>query len=411
MLVTDTSTFSTDINSQGYQGLIGLGPNTGSVIREKLDSAAADSPLFRIFSQNLTASNYLTILLNRANDPGQTYKGEFTISEVVAGYENITSQTKLKIKDVPTLTDTDQHWAVFTDAYGFIGPDGNPIDYDSIVPRAPDNQLVAVLDSGFSYSQVPRDVADAIYGRVPSAEYDETSEIWTLPCDVELNITFKFGGVDFPIHPLDTVSNDIPTKDSAGNTVCIGAVSPSSLPPSFPRSHNNNPQYQPITSAFSLLGEYDMILGMSFLRNAYALIDFGNFVTTSSNDQTDPFVQLLPLTHPPTAHSDFVQLRLSGSDTTSTQTLLPASQESHSPESTSEKKQQAEGAVLRNWPYILVGCLAFLIGLVAITLCACCRRMKRRRARESDGKMAMGQVSGSYQPLQNGQQWRHNGRV
>lgn len=225
MLVTDTSTFSTDIDSQGYRGLIGLGPNTGSVIRQKLDSEAGDSALFRIFSQNQTSSNYLTVLLNRNNDPGQNYSGEFTISEIVSGYENITSQTQLKIKDVPTLTDTDQHWAVFTDAYGVIGPDGNAIDYDSIVPHVPDNQLVAVLDSGFSYSQVPRDVADAIYGRVPSAEYDETNEIWTLPCDIELNITFKFGGVDFPIHPLDTVSSDIPTKDANGNTVCIGAVS------------------------------------------------------------------------------------------------------------------------------------------------------------------------------------------
>lgn len=265
MLVTDTSTFSTDIESQGYQGLIGLGPNTGSVIREKVDNASGDSPLFRIFSQNTTTSNFLTILLNRANDPGQTYNGEFTIAEVVSGYENITSQAKLKIKDVPTLTDTDQHWAVFTDAYGLIGPDGNPIDYDSIVPRAPDNQLVAVLDSGFSYSQVPRDVADAIYGRVASAEYDETNEIWTLPCDVELNITFKFGGVDFPIHPLDTVSNDIPTTDSSGKSVCIGAVSV--LYPFITLVLSlTTLQYQPITSAFSLLGEYDMILGMSFCK-------------------------------------------------------------------------------------------------------------------------------------------------
>jgi hypothetical protein len=45
------------------------------------------------------------------------------------------------------------------------------------------------------YPQVPRDVADAIYGRVPGAEYDSKHQMWTIPCGIEVNLTFSIGGV------------------------------------------------------------------------------------------------------------------------------------------------------------------------------------------------------------------------
>ena len=41
----DTSSFSVDIKSQGYEGLIGIGPNTGSVIRDEIGEAiGGESP-------------------------------------------------------------------------------------------------------------------------------------------------------------------------------------------------------------------------------------------------------------------------------------------------------------------------------------------------------------------------------
>lgn len=55
-----------------------------------------------------------------------------------------------------------------------------------------------------------------------------------------LNISFNFGGVNIPIHPLDTVSADFNVTDSNGKSMCVGT-------------------FQPITSAFSLLGSYDLI--------------------------------------------------------------------------------------------------------------------------------------------------------
>lgn len=105
-----------------------------------------------------------------------------------------------------------------------IGPDGKPIDYDSIVPSAPDDQLVAVFDSGFTLPQVPRSMSDAIYGCVQGAEYSSTSGVWTVPCDQEINVSFFFGGQEYPIHPLDVSSSDFNMVDSSGSPVCVGTV-------------------------------------------------------------------------------------------------------------------------------------------------------------------------------------------
>ncbi|KAI9508862.1 hypothetical protein F5148DRAFT_1350817 [Russula earlei] len=168
-----------------------------------------------------------------------------------------------------------------------IGPDGNPIFVESIVPHVSGGSLVGVLDSGFTYSQVPRTIADAIYGRVQGANYSTD----------------------------DGMCNDI--TSTTGNNLCRGS-------------------YQPISTAFSMLGHYDMILGMNSLRNFYTLFDYGNFVSNTTNDRGDPYVQLLSVTDPVAALADFVK-------------------ESHSPISSAERKQHLIGAITRNWPYILIG--------------------------------------------------------
>jgi len=365
LLVTDTSSFSTNIHVQGYDGLIGLGPNSGSVIRNKVDSNAGDAVLNRIFEQNLTTQNFISFLLDRSGDSTDKFTGQLTISEFVPGYENISSQPKLSVEMVAGLIDENQHWQILADKdNGVVGPDGNVIQISSIVPKAPDGTLVAVIDSGFTFPQVPRDMADAIYGRVQGAVYDTTLQIWTLPCDQLLNISFNFGGVNFPIHPLDTVNNDFNYKDGSGKPACIGA-------------------FQPITSAFSLLGTYDMILGMGFLRNTYTLLDYGNWVDVSSNDRSSPYVQLLPVTNVTAAVADFITVRLGGVDTTGDPqyALLPTSQMQHSPVSAAEKKQKYQEMILSRWPYIVAGCLVFLLLLIGFIIWKCCcrRRVKKKR--------------------------------
>jgi hypothetical protein len=390
LLVTDTSAFSTNIHVQGYDGLIGLGPNSGSVINGKLDGDTGNAVLSRIFEQNKTTQNFVSFLLDRSGDPGDPFTGQLTISELISGYENITNQEKLSVEMVAGLIDENQHWQILTDKNnGVIGPDGQVIDISSIVPKAPDGKLVAVIDSGFTLPQVPREMADAIYGRVQGAIYDTTQQLWTLPCGQLLNISFNFGGVNFPIHPLDTVNNDFSYTDGSGKPACIGA-------------------FQPITSAFSLLGTYDLILGMGFLRNSYTLLDYGNWVDVSSNDRSDPYVQLLPVTNVKDAVADFINVRLGGVDTSgdAQYALLPASQMKHSPISAEEKKKKYQEMVLSRWPYILVGCLVFVLLLFGLTVWRCCRRRVKKKRIAS---FVPGQgENGAYMSLEEQGGKRHN---
>ncbi|KAJ6508388.1 aspartic peptidase A1 [Mycena sanguinolenta] len=377
--VANSSSFT---SGSAFDGLIGLGPSEGSVINSKLDNGAGDTLLDRIFQQDKLTSNYITFLLNRNKDLGQNLTGQFTIGTPVPGYENITSQPQLNVETVHALLDDQQHWQAITDKNnGVIGPDGNPISISSIVPKAPDGTYVSVFDSGFTFSQVPRDMSDAIYGRVQGALYDTKNEWWTVPCGQLINLTFHFGGVAIPIHPLDVVDNNFPaTTDVNGNPACIGA-------------------FQPITSAFSLFGNFDMIMGMTFLRNVYTLMDFGDWVDNASNDRGDPFIQLLPLTDPVAAHADFVNVRLNGVDTTgsSQYALLPASQQQHSPVSAEEKKKKYEEMILSRWPYILVGCLVGVILIIGLIVWRCCCR---RKGKQSRNKGMFEQKSQTYLPLQ-----------
>jgi hypothetical protein len=360
--VKDTSTFTANIHQQGYDGLVGLGPNSGSVIRKKVGAGIADSFIQRLFTQNKQSSNYITFALDRKNDPTDAFKGQFSISEVIPGFENITSMPKLDVDKVNRLLKSDQHWQALTDeGNGIVGPDGNSIKVKSLVPGAPKDQFVAVIDSGFTFSQVPRDVADQIYGRVRGAFYDTQNEWWLVPCGQYLNISFNFGGVNYPVHPLDTVDDNFSRTDNTGKKVCIGA-------------------FQPITTAFSLLGNYDMILGMSFLRNAYTLLNFGSWI--DGGDDQHPFIQMASLTSVANARADFIQTRLSGTDTISDPrwSLLPADQMVHSPVSEEEKKKRYQELVLSKWPYIFVGCLAFVLLTTGFCIWKCCQRRRARKA-------------------------------
>ncbi|PPR00432.1 hypothetical protein CVT24_004493 [Panaeolus cyanescens] len=364
--VTNTSTFTGDIHAQGYDGLLGLGPNKGSVIRKKLKTDSANNMLQRIFESNRNSQNYITFLLDRKNDPSDPFKGQFTISELVPGFENVTSMPKLEVEKVNRLLAADQHWQALTDKdNGIIGPDGQAVKMKSIVPKAPKGQYVAVIDSGFTFSQVPRDVSDAIYGRVRGAYYDTENEWWLVPCGQYLNVSFNFAGINYPVHPLDLVDDNFLRTDPTGKKVCIGA-------------------FQPITTAFSLLGHYDMILGMSFLRNAYTLLDFGDWIKNSDNKE-DAYMQMASIIDPVQARKDFVEVRLNGNDTIDSDPrwqLLPADQMQHSPISADEKKKRYQEMILSRWPYIFTGCLLFVLLTVGFCVWKCCCKKRRQRNKE-----------------------------
>lgn len=119
----------------------------------------------------------------------------------------------------------DQHFQVLLDEDGLIGPDGKPISLNTDVSTAANKkQATVVIDTGFSLPQLPRSffkiffrpvvwissinrpAASAIYSGFHGAELyniDTVGQVWIVPCMQEVNITFKFAGKRYSIHPLD----------------------------------------------------------------------------------------------------------------------------------------------------------------------------------------------------------------
>ncbi|EAU86016.1 hypothetical protein CC1G_11688 [Coprinopsis cinerea okayama7 len=294
-----------EIHPQG-EGLLGLGPSTGSFIAPLLDGHEGDPPLYRVFNQSLSTPNYFTILLGREKDPTDHFTGSVTIGEVLPEYQSILNETRLRFSNPSPDTGSAHqlHLQVLLDADGIIGPDGEPIPIRTEVAQAEDPaRATVVLDSGFSLPQVPKYVSDAIYSRFSGAEYvmvQNIGGIWILPCTVEVNVTVKFAGKEYPIHPLDmTLEPEFLGYDTINNArgenMCLGT-------------------FQPYVFERGDFPSYDMIFGMAFMRNVYALFDYGDFLSTSTSQLAEPYIQLLSLTDREEAHSDFVTVRLNGTE-------------------------------------------------------------------------------------------------
>ncbi|KAG6866191.1 hypothetical protein C0991_007741 [Blastosporella zonata] len=137
-------------------------------------------------------------------DPTDFYGGSLTIGQVIAGFEGVLMQPKLPV--INSIA-ADLHFQILLDEDGLIGPDGRSITIRTEVASTPnDAQVTVVLDTGFSLPQVPSSVAADIYGGFVGAQLEDIEslgKIWLLPCSQEINITFKFSGMAYPIHPLD----------------------------------------------------------------------------------------------------------------------------------------------------------------------------------------------------------------
>jgi hypothetical protein len=139
-------------------GLVGLGPRFGSQVLGALNTSAGDPPIDRIFSQNTSIPNFISVLLSRPNDTREPYTGEMTISEVLPEFQNISSQPKVPVSVLQSKIEVDQHFSVLLDANGIIGPDGNAIKTTTNASAAPNHnpqQLQIVFDTGFTLPQLP----------------------------------------------------------------------------------------------------------------------------------------------------------------------------------------------------------------------------------------------------------------
>ncbi|KAF4564594.1 hypothetical protein EYR36_002531 [Pleurotus pulmonarius] len=242
----------------GASGLLGLGFDaTNSVINEKFEQAFGSattlgrSPIANIFYQNMTLPNFFTLLLGRTDDPDDERAGVFTISEYIPEFS--------AVGDTPKLTSqTIEHWSVLVDG---VNVGNQSLPFNSSVATTPNGKAIAVLDSGFSLPPIPSALVDAIYGAIP-------------------------GGRNFPIHPIDFTSIATMSLNGTNVTYCFNT-------------------YQSITFGD---GEFDMILGDAFLKNAYVSFDYGSF-DDQGHLTEKPFIQLLPTTDSKEAWAEFIAIR------------------------------------------------------------------------------------------------------
>lgn len=80
-------------------GLIGLGPNKGSNVFSAIGSSTGAAVVDRIFRQNTSTPNFISVLLGRYDDPTDTFPGDITVGDILDGYDNINSQTKLDVTE------------------------------------------------------------------------------------------------------------------------------------------------------------------------------------------------------------------------------------------------------------------------------------------------------------------------
>jgi len=124
-------------------------------------------------------------------------------------------------------------------------------------------------------------------------------------------------------------------------------------------------------------------MGQSFLRNAYTLLNLGDFVDDTSATRGAPFVQFEPLTNPTQAHKEFVTVRLGGVDTTGDSQWKLSSHQQSSPVSKGERIQHIEGFAIRNEITIAV-CVGVVIILAFVFFC-----LRQRRSRNAAKSRSM----------------------
>nr|VWO98982.1 Mannitol 1-phosphate dehydrogenase [Ganoderma boninense] len=264
----------------GSQGILGMAfDNTAiyDVITMAWGQQAADGLggafITNVFSQNNSLPNSFDLELGRVTFEDLAGTSTFTIGEHAPGFENVTQAPKLPRVD-------ENHWTLALDEMRI---DGKPFAFNkSIVPSAPEGKVLAVLDSGFSFPPLPTAAANAIYGTIPGAVlYQSSVEIinsWIIPCDfVPVDLSFTFGGQEYPVHPLDLfLPVIVPIIENGAEknvTVCAATYRALALDPA---SFNS----------------FDLILGDAFLRNVYASFNYNDYSPTNSTGGS-PFVQMV----------------------------------------------------------------------------------------------------------------------
>lgn len=151
-------------------------------------------------------------------------------------------------------------------------------------------------------------------------------------------------------------------------------------------------------------------MGEPAVRNAYLLVNFGDFVDGNTTAKAPGYTQLLAMTDPATAHAEFVKVRQSGQTLSSTSTLaagdVSASSVGQKVKMTAKKIAMIVGIAVGVLLLVLLGCC-----------CLCCKGRGGGRYRQLNDPAPMAAVDvhghhapATYVPYNDGQYqtaWDH----
>ncbi|TDL16305.1 acid protease [Rickenella mellea] len=232
------------------------------------------APLMQtIFASNPGQQNFTTFQFSRSEATGTTDGGIFSINEINPNFTGVTNSPKLN-------GISNFWWITFLDG---IKVNGVLVNGDSVYSEAGQtaNQTLALFDTSSSTSKLPPSYQAAIYAHVKGSVFNSTTGYYTVPCNTNIELSFIFGGVEYPVHPIDTV---LAEDNGKGGITCVSGF--------YQGPHAANE---------------DFVLGANFLRNTYALFNYGESAW-GADPPFAPYIQLMSTTDAKTASSEFSSL-------------------------------------------------------------------------------------------------------
>lgn len=278
-----------------YRGIAGLSFDTLSQVNNEVYQATNDtwgrSLMSNVLLSDPSTPNHIAFFLDRTGDLNDTDTGLFDIGTYAAGYESIADQPKHEV--FSGHAGGNLHWNILIDGITINGTEqtltsGVVVGSSTGITNAPPaGSISALLDTGTSAAQLPEAVFTALYEGMGGVLINGTTK-YAVPCMAEADLEFKIGNQTAIVHPLDLTDVKVTDGNGQNITFCTNA-------------------YEPGESGGE---DLDIILGDAFLRNVYALYNYGNFVKDLSGHSVDtPFIQILPLTDAQKASAEFKEVR------------------------------------------------------------------------------------------------------
>ncbi|KAF8057031.1 aspartic peptidase domain-containing protein [Lyophyllum atratum] len=272
----------------GIYGLFGLGFDhpeaspVNSAIERKYGPSATwgASVLQNIFNQNASKPNFIAVDLARTEDLESTAGGSFNIGEYDEEYAAVAA--------APQLLQFPKNATRWTTLLEGIKVNGVPIKIASTIKGVPKGKALTLVDTGNPSGSFSGAIMEGIFSKIEGAVRDSSERVWIVPCTVTPTVELVLGGQSFPMHPLDLTEVSSVPIEGVNHTVCTNSF-----------LIDNNPGQD----------EFELVFGDTFLRNVYAVYDFGDPSGMANGTANVPYMQFLTQVDSAKAAKEHVALR------------------------------------------------------------------------------------------------------